>query len=45
MLDSVLFILNNGVDIDIFDTAENVTFDLRIDLFQLSYHVFNLLTL
>ena len=45
LLNAVLFILNNGVDIDIFDTAENVAFDLRIDLFQLPYHIFNLLTL
>ena len=45
MLNAVFFILNNGVDVDIFDTAENVAFDLWIDLFQLPYHIFNLLTL
>lgn len=42
---AVLFVCNYGVDIYIFNTAEDVAFNLRVDLFHLSYHIFDFLTL
>ena len=41
MADTILFIADDCVDVDVFHTPENVSLDVRICLFQLGDHFFD----
>ena len=45
MFNPVLFVCNDGVNIDIFNAFENIAFHLWVNFFHLTNHIFDFLTL
>lgn len=45
MFNPVLFVCNDGVNIDIFNAFENIAFHLWVNFFHLANHIFDFLTL